>query len=150
MSLMWAWCGDGVLKIWADPALSPLFSVLWSCEGCQDYLCIGASHGRHWQTIARRPATEIIPCVFLYLLDWSDPASWFKISNKGPGNVSNTTLSTGLDSPHIVWTILELIESYNDSPDGYVIPLTNWYPAQIRSSWHIIYNILYLMTTSDC
>ena len=75
--------------------LCSLFSVLWWCEWCQDYLCIGASHGRHWQTIARRPATEIIPCVFLYLLDWSDPANWFKISNKGLGNVLNTTLTTG-------------------------------------------------------
>ena len=149
---MWAWCGDGVLKIWADPALSPLFSVLWSCEGCQDYLCIGASHGRHWQTIARRPATEIIPCVFLYLLDWSDPANWFKISNKGPGNVSNTTLNTGQSSHGqnnaLTYWELTIVPMVMCS----VIPLTNFYPAQIRS-WqqcHIIYNILNLMTTSDC
>lgn len=47
---------------------------------------------------ARRPDTEITPCVFLYLLDWSDPANWGKISNKGPGNVLNTTLNPGQSS----------------------------------------------------
>ena len=101
---------DDVMMVhWVeDLSLPPLFPVLWWCEWCQDYLGIGASHGQHWQTIARRPATEITPCVFLYLLDWSDPADWFKISNKGPGNVFNTTVATHWTvSPHMLRTILQ-------------------------------------------
>ena len=88
---------------------------LWWCEWCQDYLCIGASHGQHWQTIARRPATEITPCVFLpFRLIWpshSRPTDLkYQTKDRGMFSTRHSTLdSLHSKPPHMVGTILELI-----------------------------------------